>query len=205
MAGTVETADTVETGDTAAPTRLTRPRSNRPREPADRSIAVLRPAAVRSDGAAPRSSVRAPDDPATHAGRRSDARSRRAPLRSNDRAACTPARMAVSHYRRRVFQHCSRRLVHCFPHRSVHHCSRRFAHRRSPRRCRRCLWHRSRSTHHYCPPNRCRSRLRRPSCVLPAHAYATRRATARSRLATLRSTVRLWIDPACVSRYARRD
>ena len=174
-------------------------RSNYPREPADRSIAALRPADVRSDGAAPRSSVRAPDDPATRADRRRDGEPRRARLR-NSRAACTPARMAVSHYRHRVSQHCSRRLVHYSRHRSVHDSPRRFVHRRSPRRCRRCLWHRSRSTHHCCQPNRYRSRLRRRSCVLPARAYATRRATARSRPATFRSAVRLWIDPAwCVS------
>jgi len=192
MAGTAETEDRVETEGKAAPAMLTRPRSNSPSEPADRSIAALRPAAVRSDGEAPRSSVRAQDDHATRAGRRLDDRLRPAHLRSNNRATCTPAGRAASRYCRHMVFQC--RLAHYSPHRSVHHCSRRSVHRRSPRCCQR-VWHRSGWTHHYCP-RRHRLRRRRPPCVLPARAYAARRATARSRPATLRSTVRLSIDPA---------
>jgi hypothetical protein len=69
-----------------------------------------------------------------------------------------------------VFHRRLRRLVHCSP-------------------------HGSRWPHHHCP-RRHRLRRRRPRCVLRARVYAARRATARSRPATLRSTVRLSIDPA---------
>ena len=196
MAGTVETGDRVETEDMAAPTLLTRPRSNTPSEPVDRSIAALRPAAVRSDGAAQRSSVRAPDDHATRAGRRLDDRSRPAHLRSNNRAACTPGHRAVSQYRHMVLQHRSRRLVHCSRHRFVRHCSCRFVRCRSRRHCRQYLCHWSHRTQHYCHSKPYRLHSHHQPCDPSAHAHATRRAIARSLPATLRSTVRLSIDPA---------
>ena len=131
MADTAETADRVETADTAAPALLTRLRSSCPRGPVGRSIAALRRAVVRSDDAAPRSSVRDPDGPATRGDRRLDGHLDAAPFAARS-CGVYSGPQAASHYRHRVL-HRLRRPVHYCPHRSVHHCWRRFVHRCSPR------------------------------------------------------------------------